>query len=355
MIMETCRKATGTVGMEPDIHILQPKDAGSVARLMYEVYRNTYPKRYVYNPARLWEMNESGELLSVVATRPEGKVIGYGALGTYYGYPEIGLIGSLAVSPQYRGNGLSGKIFRHLVHCSEGRGFRCLTGGAFTAHPYSQRAALKEGFTVTAALLGSQPQEISFEGITGQLSQRESIVFLTRMTAPAEYGPQYLPLSHEGLIREICGELGFTVITAAGRDPCPGLTVAEETFNPDTGAGLIRIRTAGPDIRTTLETTVRNLTAGGAATIWMHADAGDPATPVVVSAAEEAGFVFSGLLPGDRGLVLLLQYLRGITISREQIHMANSSGERLLADILSRIPENGSETGSTPADKEKRA
>lgn len=322
-----------SVSPEADIHCMQPGEAEGVVHLMHEVYRDTYPKKYVYDPEQIRKKNASGEVTSIVATSPEGRVIGYAAMNAYYGYPRIGLVGSLAVSPSCRGQGLGGMISRYLLPCSDGRGFVSLTGGAFTAHRYSQWAISRLGFSTSAILLGSQPQGISFQGIADTLAQRETVVFFSRLLCLPEYGPQHLPENHREMILDLAGGLGIGILDdrtpSAGHEP----TIIECSVNEETGAGMIWFRSAGPDPREILAGTMRQLRHRGATVLRLHLDLSDPGTPAAARAAEEEGFVFAGILPGESGLVLLLQHLQDVRIDVGRIQMGNPSGERLLAYI----------------------
>ena len=347
--MQACAQQINPVLVvaKAEIRRMQPEDAPGVARLMQEVYGNTYPKKYVYDPAQLREKNAKGEVSAVVATGPKGTVLGYAALSLYYGYPEIGLLGSMAVTPSCRGRGLGGTILRHLIACSEGTGFRTLTGGAFTAHPHSQRAMEHEGFSPSALLLGSQPQEISFRELTGALSQRESVVFYTKALCQEEFAFQYLPENHRKTIREISGKLGIRINADGSGKPGRAATIIEHTINPDTGAGLIWIRRAGPDYREAVIDTARQLRARGAQVMRMHVDLNDPGANAVISAAEEAGFIFAGILPGENGYILILQHLQDVSIDLHKIQTGgNTCTERLLSYIGAQMKEREEGAGS---------
>ncbi|MEN6610461.1 MAG: GNAT family N-acetyltransferase [Methanoregulaceae archaeon] len=328
----------GSTPGEPGIHLMKREETGGVTRLMYEAYGNTYPKKYVYDSEQLREKQEKGEIVSVVATNPANQVIGYGLLNAYNGYPSVGLLGSLVVSPSCRGQGLAGKIARYLVICGESRGFACLTAGAFTVHPYSQQVFQKLGYHPSALLLGSQPQEISFRGIYEKLDQPESVVFLTKVTSPHEYGPQYLPDRHAEMIREIGCMLGIRILPGTRGKPGREPSRIEHAINTDTGAGLIWIRNIGPDYRDALGAAVGQILVQDSKVMRLHVNLSDPGSPALVSAAEENGFIFSGILPGETGIILLLQHLQGIPISYNRIRMGNSSGKCLLAYIRSCNP-----------------
>jgi predicted N-acetyltransferase YhbS len=342
-MIATLEESAPGAAEEIRIRSIRPDDAGSVTGLMREVYGETCPKKSVYDPVLLRKKVASSELRSAIAEGPGGKVIGYGALAGYYGYPEIGLLGSLAVSPASRGRGIGGRLTRHLVLYGRDAGYSALTAGTFTSHPYARQAIEKEGFIPTAILLGSQPQGISFPGIAGTTGQRESVVFYTRVLAPGEYGYQYLPDRHRPVIGDICRDLGVHIsATETGYYPVGGPSAIEYMFNQETGAGLIWIRKAGYDYHEVLAMAVRMLRSAGARVLRLHLNLNDPGSPSVVTAAEAIGFVFAGILPAKDGLVLLMQDFQGIAIDPEKLCIGeNPAGRRLLAYIGSQITGSG--------------
>lgn len=313
------------------IRLMQPEDVPGVAELMREVYGDTYPEKFVYDPALLKKKIANGEITPAVAAGPAGKIVGYRTLATYYGYPDIGLVGSLTVSPACRGREIGRKLGRYLIAAGESAGFQTLTAGTFTTHPFSQNVAEREGFCPSAVLLGSQSQETP--------GQRESVVFYTRVLVPEDYGIQYLPASHRLVIREICRDLGILIYAeGTGLYPVGAPSVMESALNMDTGAGLIWMRKAGYDYHEVLGSAVRKLRAGGAKVLRLHLNLNDPGSPAVVRAAEETGFIFAGILPAKDGLVLLMQNVQDIAVDPDKIFLGdNPAARRLLGYIALQI------------------
>ena len=61
-----------------NIQRFRPEHAPSVSRCFFDVYGNSYPTAFVYEPKRLIELNESGELISIVAVSHEtDEVVGH--------------------------------------------------------------------------------------------------------------------------------------------------------------------------------------------------------------------------------------------------------------------------------------
>jgi len=333
-MLQNLSPGTGAVARDIGIHPMNPDEAEGVSQLMREAYPGTYPKKFVYNPEQIRDMMESGDLFSVVGTGPEGQVIGYGALQAYPGYPEIGLIWSPVVSPGYRGGELGRNLARYLADYGEKKGFLALTTEVFTAHSSSLQAFEGLGFSASAVILGAQPRDIASVGSAEPLSPRESMAFLTRLRSSVRYGPQYLPENHREITSEICRALG--ILSGPGEEGVSRQepTIIEESFSEETRSGQILVRGSGYNFRRSIAQTLWNLRARGAQSVWMHLDASDPNTPAAARAAEEAGFIFSGLLPGKKGLILLHQFTRE-KICCDRIHLPDPLGTRLLAYIAS--------------------
>ena len=329
----------GLVARDLGIHPMNPCEAEEVSLLMREAYRGTYPKKFVYTPAQLRDMTKSGDLFAVVGTCNEGQVIGYGALQAYPGYPEIGLMGSPVVSPGYRDGDLGRNLARYLADYGEKKGFLALTAEVFAAHSSSLQTFGALGFSASAVIFGAQPRDISSVGIAEHISQRESMAFLTRLRSSVLYGPQYLPENHREITGEICRALG--ILSAPGEEGVSRQesTLIEKSFSEETRSGQIMVRRSGYDFRRSIAQILWNLRARGAQTVRMHLDASDPHTPAAALAAEEAGFIFSGILPGKKGLILLHQFTWE-NICCDQIHLPDPLGTRLLAYIASqRTPD----------------
>lgn len=332
---------TGNRAMATGIHPMDPEEAEGVSQMMREAYRGTYVKKFVYTPKQLRDGMESGDLLSVVKIVPGGQVVGYGALQAYPGHPEIGLLGSPVVSPAYLNQGLEREIARYLADFGEKRGFLALTTEVFAALPYSLQTFDELGFSPSAIFPGAQPRNLPFAEMAGHLPQQECIILLTRLRSSVRYGPQYLPEQHREIICALCRAQGILILPGRAGDAGQEPTVIDENFSRESRAGRILVQKSGNDFRRAVWQTLENLRARGAQSLEMHLDASDPHTPAAVAAAEEAGFTFSGILPGQKGLILLCQFTRE-KICGDPIHLSDPLGTRLLAYIdAQRTPDLG--------------
>ena len=66
--------------VELEIGPLRPAQAIEVCRCIYDAYRYTYVNEHMYYPDRVVALNESGDMISAVASTREGEVAGHAAL-----------------------------------------------------------------------------------------------------------------------------------------------------------------------------------------------------------------------------------------------------------------------------------
>ena len=67
-----------TRSLEYDIYRFKPEHAPGIAHTFSDVWGDTYPNSYVYEPDKLTELNETGELVSIVSVeRQTGEVVGH--------------------------------------------------------------------------------------------------------------------------------------------------------------------------------------------------------------------------------------------------------------------------------------
>jgi hypothetical protein len=161
----------------------------------------------------------------------------------------------------------------------------------------------------------------------------------TKPLSVEEYGFQYLPDQHRQIIREISRELGIRINADGIGHPGDEPALIEYALNSTTGEGMIWMRRAGHGYREAIDDVICQLRTSGAQVLRLHLDLNDPGSTEAAAVAEEAGFIFSGILPRKNGFILLLQHLPDTRIDPTRIQMGSPLGERLLSYICRRVDE----------------
>ena len=68
---------------------MAPGEEDSLSRLFYLVYGYDYINEFVYYPEKIKAMIEAGDLLSIVAARPNGRLVGHVGLVRRHREPAV--------------------------------------------------------------------------------------------------------------------------------------------------------------------------------------------------------------------------------------------------------------------------
>ena len=90
---------------------MAPGEEDALSRLFYMVYGYDYINEFVYYPEKIKAMIDSGELHSIVAVRPNGRLVGHVGLTRRKREPPVYEAGMGAVDPMLKSRGLFGRLF----------------------------------------------------------------------------------------------------------------------------------------------------------------------------------------------------------------------------------------------------
>lgn len=141
------------------IRRLAPGEEEALSRLFYLVYGYEYVNEAVYRPERLKEMIASGELISVVAVRPNGRIVGHVGLVQKSRKPPVFEAAMGAVDPAVKSRGLFGKLFHETMQLAERTPMQYCLFDFVTNHDLSQRHVNRYGTRELAVLVGCQTRE----------------------------------------------------------------------------------------------------------------------------------------------------------------------------------------------------
>jgi anti-sigma regulatory factor (Ser/Thr protein kinase)/predicted N-acetyltransferase YhbS len=339
--------------------LMEPADAVEVARCVYKTYGYTYPGEHVYYPERVLAMNQTGEMVSAVATTETGEVIGHCALSGQPGDRAME-VGQAVVAPAHRGRGILQRLMDLLVNRARPQGLAGLYVHAVTIHPFSQRVCLKYGFRESAVLLGYAPRRVQMKRFADdQLPQRETVVYgyqplheppRCAVFAPDHHRPMVARIYHNlGLERELASPETAYQDVAPGRRPS-----AVSRFDLSTkamsalGIAVMEVGSYGPGIEQEVKGKLRDLCHEGIAAVYLKLPLGDPQTALFCERFEELGFFFCGVqirpvepaVPDGEASrdVLCLQYLNGPRMDYDLLQIHSEFGKELLAYIRERDP-----------------
>lgn len=322
---------------------LRPEQAIEVCRCIYDAYRYTYVNEHLYYPDRVVALNQSGDMVSAVASTGEGEVAGHAALVFPEDSHEVADVAVVATKAKFRGQSIARRLGEYLEQEALARGLHGLFIEEVTVHTYTQKFCHRLGFVDCAFLLAYSPATMAFTGIAAEAAARRSVILgFKYLDAPAG-GTVYAPERHRQIIADIYGRLGAPVTLAGdtGAD-LDGLTILHVSVNTKRSVATIRIPAYGRDLRQRIRGELLRLLHENVSVVDVFLDLSTPGTGRVASALEDFGFLFTGILPGGRsGDWLIVQYFNGVVVDYDAIQVEDAFTRDLLAYIRANDPREG--------------
>ena len=301
--------ATDSVESAYQLHRLTPQYAEQIPALTLRVNGPSYVHAEVYHPERLLRMNESGDLVSVVALHGSGEVVGHCALERP-GRAAIAETGEAMVLPEHRHHHLLDRMHGYLDQLAGAIGILGLRSDAVTHHTFSQLTLERFHSTPTAIQLAALPA--SADHVEDTYPQRLSFIdYFKYLSTPPE-AIVHLPERHRTICEQIFDGLGRKVrFGAPERAAKPGELDAE--YAPDKQRATIAVKTPGADTAARIRGARDEYCASaGAAAVFVEVPLSDSGTAALCDELEQHGFFFSGVKIGEppAGDVLRMQFLK---------------------------------------------
>lgn len=297
-------------------------DAKRLQDLVYSAYGLTYHRSFMYEPQRLFDLNQSGQIRSAIAKDDRGSVLGHMATirPWFESIPEdiaakaptAVELGLLIVHPGHRGRDLQSAVGLACLMNEQAAnpGLKNLFGKCLTLHTTSQRAGRAMLGRACSLLLGSVPNWVQHE-----LGERPDPMTTIVLQSPctSDPRPMYVPRQREALVSDLVGAsmLGRQV---CGVDPgdavLRGPTRCTRWFEPSRRRGVVHVWDAGVDVVDEVITAVDWLVAGHMEHVTVLLPIDEPGVAAIVPMLEDVGLFFGGFLPDLEGRdTLVMEYL----------------------------------------------
>jgi anti-sigma regulatory factor (Ser/Thr protein kinase) len=323
------------------VRLMRPEEAVDVSKCAYTSYGYTYVHEAIYYPDRVREMNQTGELISMVAVNDEnGEVMAHFAIEKEDD-PLVPQVGVAFTKPRYRGQGALNRLNVFLLEEVAKRNYMGFYGKGITTHFYSQKTMLKYGLNPCAFLLSSG-KERKYKGIDQKIIQRESVILHFRYMHPEEGLVIFPPEKHRSMITKIYGYINGKpeIMQTHANEGLPDeASVITTKANPNSNTADIFLISYGKDVLTQISKMLTSLCRDKIETIYIRLKLADPLTAVMCEKIEELGFFFAGIMPGSgKGDVLILQYLNNHVIDYNYISLACEESKSILDYVRKQAP-----------------
>lgn len=316
---------------------MEPAEAIEVSKSAYSAYHYSYFYEYMYYPERIRKCNETGEMISYVAVTQAGEIMGHAALK---GDKERGVAEIMAafVKPQYRGQGCLNALSKALIEEGRRRDYTGLFVKAVTSHNFSQKTALKYGFSACGLFL-AQHDALEFMNIRTGEKIREAMLFAfvyLRKPGPFRIFP---PPQHREFVLKMYEGLGAHPEASNGPTGLPGTdSIVRVSLDPYHTA-RIDVLQYGKDALSEIEKNVKALIIERIEAVYLFLNLCDPVTAAIARDFEKMGFFLAGINPGAPGKDLLVfQYLNNIRVDYTRLRFASDMGYQVAEYIRLRDP-----------------
>ncbi|WP_456451473.1 GNAT family N-acetyltransferase [Hydrogenimonas sp.] len=271
-------------------------DEEAISRLIYNNYTYSYYKSLFYYPRKIRELNESGEIASVVAETKEGRIVGHFAL-VMIDDANIAEIGVAVVHPDYKGKGIMNAMLDRIQQRARELELDAIFGEALMLHPYSQRANLRHGFGESALLLGIVPNTVSLTDPNAvQTDKRSAVLIGFKILSDATSRKIAVPTRYKALVETIYANNHLT-IEPLEHPVCDAVNRVTYELSPYTQTGTLVIDSVPEDFAHTIRHTLHILYKKHVDMIYADINLMRCAwVDEAVEILKEEGFVFSGVL-----------------------------------------------------------
>lgn len=312
---------------------LREEDAVGVNACVRAIYGQSYIHDELYHPQQLLRMNQSGELVSVVALDSARQVVGHYALERP-GLRPVAEGGEAMVLPEHRHHALMEQMRSLLETEAQRLELRGLYGHAVTNHVFSQRSDERFGEHPCAISLGWSPK--SFHNMDQALSQRMSDVLYFKYLQRPEQAIANLPPRHREICGQLYGQLGLPIAPAAAASSSASAepSAIDVDYRACLGRAVIHVRSASESTHAEIAQAKARLVQQKAEAIFLELPLAQTGTPALCEQAHELGFFFSGLGPSFAadGDALRLQWLAD-DLDSSQIQLESAISRALLAYV----------------------
>ena len=328
-----------------EVRRMRPDEAIEVSRCAYKSHGYTFFDSTIYYPERIVELNNSDELISVVAVTKDNIFMGHTALH----YPHVGAkIAELTfafVNMEYRGQGCLSRMTDLLFTMEKRYPLAGIYINSVTNHLFTQKVAQKYACNDCGIYLAASPGTWIFKGISDESKQRLSVALSFKYLQPPQKLTLFPPKEHRPMLEKLYKNIGADHVYKEPDGAQASLADEKSVLRTDIYASEncaeIWVNSFGKDLRREIKNILHDLCVKQVSAIYLYMDLSKPQTYFETPELQKLGFFFSGILPQtDIGDTLVLQYLNNVALDYSQIQILTEPAKELLAYIKAKDPHS---------------
>lgn len=332
------------------VRLLDSGEEEALSRLFYLVYGYQYIHEIVYYPEKLKAMIASGELISIVAARANGRLVGHVGLVRKNAAPVVYEAAMGIVDPAVKSRGLFRLLFKRAMEHARATPMQYCFIDFVTNHEYTQKHVNQYGVCELALFAGCQTSRTQANlAKLGLGSDPEGVDRYSLLTAVIPQVAQPFG-AIVALPESLCASLGF-LLKPLGLRWTP---VSRFELLPEEGCYKTSSLRAQGSVLFDMEQPGRRAVEGILAT-WqrlrrdgfqyaaVETPIGRPGLGPLYQQLSSSGFFAAGFVPyrfSDR-LGLRFQALGPTRVAFDQIKVVSEAAKRLLETVKSEYESSG--------------
>lgn len=323
-----------------EMKIMDETEALGVIKCVYNAYGKTFVNKAFYDENKLINLNKENKLISCVAKNEASQVIGHVGISPNKNLKTSEICAAF-VHSSYRGNGCLNKLADFAIKTSKSRGDIACYVYAVTSHYYSQKAAHKNNFKDCALFLHKAPS-LNFKNIKSKNRERESLLLSFKYFKEQNKRNIYVTQKYEKILKQIYENLNIPVKFKYKKFsimPTPSkssINAKKDNYNNI----ILNIKTIGKNTCEEISNIIIKSKKENINSIFLTINIENKDTPYIISHTEKMGFLFGGVLPGDKNKDLLLFQYNLKNIPPENIIIESDIGKSLLNFIKNQYKNN---------------
>ena len=293
------------------LDLFRPEDAAGVVALYHEIYGDNYNVSSVYDPVKLVNEQEQGDVYRAVARSASGEIVGHTAYARS-SPPNRGLYEAcqLLVHHDWRGSTLASELTLFAIEqIPQHYQIKYTWGEAVTNHLFSQRIYTGSGHAETGIELDLLPGDAMAQAMRGKNQGRISVVTIFRNYGPPRPQTIYLPAIYNSQLPFLYSgfEHGHSFINST--NPLPSNRLVRARIDLFTAVAVARMTffQLGGDFSACLTDYEAQSAAAGIRIHQAFLPLTDPGIGAAVDCLRNRGYFLGSVLPcwyGDDGLLM---------------------------------------------------
>jgi len=316
-----------------EIKRFEPKWAIEISQIIYRAYGYSYPNEDLYFPDRIISLNESGQLVSVVAyDTKRNRIAGHYALERE-NLGSVAEIGQAVVAPAYRGLGLMKKIRLKTQKVGKEIGLEGIMSKPVTVHLFSQKTNETLGAVPVGMGFGVSPVK-HFKKIDADTSQRGSCMYYF-LPLKKRQRVLHVPSRHRHIIETIYENLNLPSTFSEQKEALRKNGTVKSNYSPNFELGSIFVTLRGQDNINYIKEAFFNLAFRmKAKVLLLYITMEDLEVESLIGEVEKENFFFSGILPSfAEGKDVLIYEFLPEDIDESKVEIYSDRAKALVAYI----------------------